>query len=60
MTKLREALVAARTRMAAQQSRITQLTMELASAKQSRISTDLTGSVSFRGVSTCELIRSLF
>ncbi|CAF1152906.1 unnamed protein product [Adineta ricciae] len=42
MTKLREALVAARTRMAAQQSRITQLTIDLANAKQSRISADLT------------------
>ncbi|UJR31736.1 hypothetical protein I4U23_019216 [Adineta vaga] len=42
MAKLREALLAARTRITAQQIRITQMTNELARAKQAHISTDLT------------------
>ena len=45
MNKMRDALVQARTLLTAQQSRATQLTSELARVKQSRISTDLTGSL---------------
>lgn len=45
MNKLRDALVMARTRITSQQNRITQMTAELARAKQSRISTDLNGSI---------------
>jgi hypothetical protein len=43
MNKLRDALVAARTAIAAQQSRMSQMTNDLVRAKQSRISNDLTG-----------------
>ncbi|CAF4571879.1 unnamed protein product [Rotaria sp. Silwood2] len=42
MNKLRDALVMARTTITAQQSRMTQMTNELARAKQTRISNDLT------------------
>ncbi|CAF0737724.1 unnamed protein product [Adineta steineri] len=42
MNKLRDALVAARTIITSQQTRMTQMTNELTRAKQARISTDLT------------------
>jgi hypothetical protein len=44
MNKLRDALVMARTTIKSQQTRMSQMTNELSRAKQSRISTDLTGS----------------
>jgi hypothetical protein len=44
MNKLRDALVMARTTITSQQNRMTQMTNELARAKQNRISTDLSGS----------------
>jgi uncharacterized coiled-coil protein SlyX len=43
MNKLRDALVAARTIITSQQTRMTQMTNELTRVKQSRISTDQTG-----------------
>ena len=44
MNKLRDALVMARTTITSQQNRMSQMTNELTRAKQSRISTDFTGS----------------
>jgi hypothetical protein len=44
MNKLRDALLKARATIASQQTRMTQMTNELTRAKQSRISTDLSGS----------------
>lgn len=44
MNKLRDALIMARTTITTQQARLTQMTNELARAKQSRIPTDQTGS----------------
>jgi hypothetical protein len=44
MNKLRDALMTARTTITTQQNRLTQMTKELARAKQTRISSDQTGS----------------
>jgi hypothetical protein len=44
MNKFRDALVMARTTITSQQNRMTQMVNDLARAKQSRISNDLTGS----------------